>query len=73
MYHIAQSLPHDKFVIDNQNTDIFFPHSKHSPKNGLILYRAFAGSTLTDFPLIFTFFMAFNTSFPYSCGTSTNV
>ena len=50
-----------------------FPHSKHSPKNGLILYRAFAGSTLTDFPLIFTFFMAFNTSFPYSCGTSTNV
>ena len=35
MYHIAQSLPHDKFVIDNQNTDTFLPHSKHPPKTSL--------------------------------------
>lgn len=36
-------------------------------------YRAFAGSTLTDLPLILTFFIARRTSLPYSCGTSTNV
>ena len=31
------------------------------------------GSTHTDLPFIFTFFIALRTSLPYSCGTSTKV
>ena len=39
----------------------------------LLFYFWFAGSILTERPLIFAFFMASKTSFPYSLGTSTNV